>query len=234
MTTNNFCLCLGDSITQLSWGDQTDGWMSLLQNHYDGKSADRPLINFINRGFSGYSSEHAVRHVLPNLKESIRIYDQKISGNAHQASNIIKFATIFYGANDSVLKSCEDNSQHVPLDNYRNNLITILDHFNQNFPNLQKVILITLPKYDYNNWKVITRKKYSLEFYPESKRSNENAEEYAKVVIDLISNKTNNKYGFEVETANLFGAMQKIENFEDYLCDGLHLNSNGNRLLFEL
>ena len=107
--------------------------------------------------------------------------------------NLIKFATIFYGANDSVLKSCQDNAQHVPLAKYKENIEFTLNYFNENFPNLEKIILITLPKYDYNNWKVVTKKKYDLDFYPESKRSNENSEKYAEVIRNIVSKSQNNK-----------------------------------------
>ena len=238
--------------------------MTLLQDYFNGKDGN-DYFTFINRGFSGYSSKHAVKYVLPELDKSLRNFDDSLgeldwtsktcssqdnqnvcsnpNPNQNLPKNLIKFATIFYGANDSVLKSCQDNKQHVPIQTFKNNLKKFINHFNQPniYKNLQKIVLITLPKYDYENWKVVTKEKYNLEEFPESKRSNENSRLYRDAVFEIKEEyekieKTENSENlkFTLEIADMFTALENVDNFESYLVDGLHFNEKGNYLLFEL
>ena len=130
----NNVLLLGDSITQLSWDPTGSGWASLLQNHFQRRA------QFIIRGFGGYSTEAAVDIILPKLGDSLTFYTQKSKKSCFDecsdvkneesdpnhdsnkdANNQILAATIFFGANDSVLSTCEDNAQHVPLKTFIKN-----------------------------------------------------------------------------------------------------------------
>merc|ERR1712178_48973 len=186
----NNILLLGDSITQLSWDPNGLGWASLLQNHFQRRG------HFITRGFGGYSTEAAVNVILPELENSLKI---------HKSLNSENFlaATVFFGANDSVLWSCRDNSQHVPLEKFSKNTKQIINHL-QKVLQIQTIILITLPLYDDDAWKKATCKKYKLKDV-ESKRVLEFSENYRKEVIRIGKDLSN------VEVCDFWGAMEKQE-----------------------
>lgn len=86
----------GDSITQFSCTQY--GFHPALQNVYIRK------LDVINRGFSGYNSEHA-RQILPKILES---------------ETNIKLMTIFFGTNDAY--DYINEIQTVELDRYKDNL----------------------------------------------------------------------------------------------------------------
>lgn len=79
------------------------GWASLLSNTYTRRA------DVFNRGFSGYNTRHALQ-VLDNVIDSLYYHN-------------ILFCTIFLGANDAALQG---NPQHVPLNEYKTNLIKII------------------------------------------------------------------------------------------------------------
>lgn len=234
----NNVLLLGDSITQLSWDPTGSGWASLLQNHFQRRA------QFITRGFGGYSTEAAVDIILPKLGDSLTFYTQKSKKSCFDecsdvkneesdpnhdsnkdANNQILAATIFFGANDSVLSTCEDNAQHVPLKTFIKNTKTLINHL-QNALKIKTVILITLPLYDDEAWKVACCKKYNLASV-ESKRSIENSDTYRKAVINIATEMES------VEICDFWGAMEKETGWKELLSDGLHLSPSGQKLLFE-
>ena len=197
-------LCLGDSITQLGFTNGY-GWVSLLQDHFQRRAV------FINRGFAGYSTKYAVSHVLPKLESSLAGH-----GGA-------KIATVFFGANDSVLKTCQDNSQHVPIEVFIANLITIITKLKA--MGVEKIVLITIPLYDDEAWKIATCKKYSLETV-ESKREISSSEKYRSAVVELCEKEN-------LILCDFWSAMREIDNWKELLSDGLHLSNKGQKLLAE-
>merc|ERR1712071_381381 len=209
-------LCVGDSITELSWGTDGNGWAAVLQDHFQRRA------QIITRGYGGYSSQAAVDyfdhlHVLPELKKSIK---QTTAVSGHNPSAAI----VFYGANDSVLRDCKDNGQHVPVPIFTANLEKIIKHLKVELM-ITYVILITLPMYDVDAWLPFIVNKYNLAEPPESKRNNENSTKYRQAVLDL-ADKTNS-----VLVCDLWNAMERRADWKDCLCDGLHFSPKGQRLL---
>ncbi|KAG8420114.1 isoamyl acetate-hydrolyzing esterase [Metarhizium acridum] len=70
-------------------------------------------LDVVNRGFSGFNSEQGLR-VLP-----------KIMPDPQQTR--VRFMAILFGSNDACFPDAE-NGQHVPLDQYKKNLVKLLTH----------------------------------------------------------------------------------------------------------
>ncbi|KAH9867963.1 hypothetical protein IAQ61_007269 [Plenodomus lingam] len=101
-------LVFGDSITQDSFNqDRGFGFSAALQAAYIRR------LDVVNRGFSGYNSRQALQ-ILPAIIPS-----------PDEAK--LRFLIIFFGANDSSLPDAP-NKQHVPLDEYKENLENIIHH----------------------------------------------------------------------------------------------------------
>lgn len=81
-------ILFGDSITEQAFGgafrDVNFGWASLLAADYSRRA------DVLNRGFSGYTSRHAVEHLLSRV----------FMGPLEEPC---LFVTVFFGANDSAL-----------------------------------------------------------------------------------------------------------------------------------
>jgi len=98
-------ILFGDSITQQGFGvEQSVGWAGLLSAAYSRRA------DVWSRGFSGYNTRHA-------LSEFDGVFEALPSTN-------ILFATVFFGANDAVLKG---EKQHVPFEEYGENIKTIIE-----------------------------------------------------------------------------------------------------------
>lgn len=108
MNVDKFIL-FGDSITQFS-NQIIDGFalQPELQNLYIRK------LDIINRGFSGYNSEHA-RLILPKILES----------ELNESKDNVKLMTIFFGTNDGFI----DNNpiQPVELSRYKKNIAYLVE-----------------------------------------------------------------------------------------------------------
>ncbi|KAG7663871.1 uncharacterized protein J8A68_002620 [[Candida] subhashii] len=105
-------ILFGDSITQFSCAqDGGYGLTPALQELYVRK------LDVINRGFSGYNSDHA-RLILPKILEA----------ESNEEKNNIKLMTIFFGTNDAFQVEDElNNVQAVPLDRYKKNLSAMIE-----------------------------------------------------------------------------------------------------------
>ena len=104
-------LLFGDSITQYSFNPKLEGFGAHIAHSYVRK------MDVMNRGFSGYNTEWCLP-LLPQVLSTLLPTPQ----NGFTPS--IKLITIFLGANDSVLPG---NRQYVSLENYKNNLIKMID-----------------------------------------------------------------------------------------------------------
>ncbi|KAK7502481.1 hypothetical protein BaRGS_00006434 [Batillaria attramentaria] len=190
----------GDSLTQYSFS--LDGcWGALVSDLLQRK------CDVINRGFSGYNVRWC-RLMLPQLvpkevaKETVAI-------------------TIFLGANDS--NDFELNSrQHVPLEEYREGLGSMIDHLLSVGVSRDKIILISPPAFAAEAWE----KQCIMKGKPLSK-NNKTTGEYAKVCMSVAK-----EYG--TQTVDLYTSMMKSPNWEEMLIDGLHLSQSGSKHLFDL
>ncbi|KAJ3352628.1 isoamyl acetate-hydrolyzing esterase [Entophlyctis luteolus] len=143
----------------------------------------------------------------------------------------IKLLTIMLGANDSVLVDVNPK-QHIPLDEYKQNLSDMLAIIRTEFPET-RVILITPPPVDPDAYKV------KLESFGLSlDHSIEQSRRYRDACLEAGEEAS----GWEndlamIDTWELFLGRQETEyeaeEVRDCLSDGLHMSAKGNRLLGE-
>ena len=93
----------------------TIGWASLLAMKYVRR------VDVVNRGYRGYTTKMAIS-ILP------KVFPIPLSSAAasQNPSSSLLFATVWFGANDSVLP--EEGKRHVPIQEYGDNLKTIIEH----------------------------------------------------------------------------------------------------------
>ncbi|OWZ05881.1 Isoamyl acetate-hydrolyzing esterase [Phytophthora megakarya] len=119
-------LLAGDSLTARGTSPKMQGWVELLQDRYL-RSSD-----VIARGFSGYNTKWFLKEVMPVL-------ENEISKNAYTPPSLI---TVWLGTNDAVLTNGSNSERHVPIDEYKDNLVKIVDRFRTAVPDA-KLLLIT-------------------------------------------------------------------------------------------
>ncbi|XP_026165557.1 isoamyl acetate-hydrolyzing esterase 1 homolog [Mastacembelus armatus] len=188
----------GDSITQFSF--QPNGWGADISNRLARK------CDVVNRGLSGYNTRWA-KIVLPRL-----IHSQNSADN-------IAAVTVFFGANDCALED-KNPQQHVPLEEYLENLKEISSLLASAGVSADKVIFITPPPVHEPAWE----KECILKGYPLN-RHNSVAGQYAQACVQTAA-----QCGSDV--LDLWTLMQKGgQDYTDYLSDGLHLSEKGNQFV---
>jgi lysophospholipase L1-like esterase len=201
----NFVL-FGDSITELGFNYERKGWAILLAEKFTRR------LDIINRGFSGYNSEHAVS-LYP------RIFNKEICKNT-------LLMTIFFGANDSGVNGEQMLTSERYVENIRKLIQLSLDTFPKNCP----VIVITPPP--------CFAKKFN-ESRGIYKHENKRTEEFRNLCLSTIQEFSNNSRVFSLDIwEELLGktwdpSSEEYDKILDgYLCDGLHLNDKANEILF--
>ncbi|VAH99156.1 unnamed protein product [Triticum turgidum subsp. durum] len=132
--------------------------------------------------------------------------------------------TIFFGANDAALPGRTSQRQHVPVEEYRQNLKTIVNHL-KDCSKSMVILLITPPPIDEDG-----RERYARSLYGEDarrlpERTNEMAGVYAGQCIELAKE-------MDVHCIDIWSKMQAAEGWQKlYLSDGLHLTPEGNALV---
>lgn len=195
----------GDSITEGSFGD--GGWGASLANHF-ARTADVVL-----RGYSGYNTRWALKvfdKVFPPEKEA-----------AHGGDPAA--ITVFFGANDACLPDRCSAFQHVPIDEYKLNLHSIVSSLQKRWPSTH-ILLITPPPID-EAARLLHPYTENMLGLPE--RTNEAAGSYAEACIAVAG-----ECGIPV--VNLWAKMQQFPDWHKaYLSDGLHLTQAGNQIVFQ-
>ncbi|XP_078428361.1 GDSL esterase/lipase At5g62930-like [Wolffia australiana] len=193
----------GDSITEQSF--RPGGWGASLADSYSRKA------DIIIRGYGGYNTRWAkylLGHVFPS--------DDKQPPVA---------ATIFFGANDAALLERHSERQHVPLEEYKDNLRLIVQYLKNLSPSM-RVVLITPPPVDEDGRMKFARSKYGAKVMELPERTNKVTGLYAKECVSLASI-------LRVPCIDLWSQMQLTDGWEDkYLRDGLHLTEEGNAAVF--
>lgn len=193
-------LLFGDSLTQYSFSPH-GGWGATIADHFQRRA------DIINRGFSGYNTEWA-KLILPRLLLS-----------REQADAIV----IFFGANDSALPG-PNPKQHVPLSNFKSNLVEMCCYINSLGIGNSSLILITPPALCESKWAATCKERG----YDTTDRSSANTHSYAQAVLDVGQDRN-------ITTIDLFGDLNKTSiNLEEYLSDGLHFGPLANQLLAKL
>ncbi|XP_077997059.1 isoamyl acetate-hydrolyzing esterase 1 homolog [Glandiceps talaboti] len=189
-------ILFGDSITQHSFNQ--DGWGSSVADQLQRK------CDVINRGVSGYNTRWG-HIILPQIITKDTASD-------------VAMVTVFFGANDaSMLK--ENPQQHVPIDEYKQNLQKMVDYIVSVGIDKEKIVMIGCPPVFEKAWEEQCREKGTV-----LNRNNEVTGNYSKQCCEVA--KTNN-----IECIDLWTSMQKDEKWERFLNDGLHLSSAGSKFL---
>ncbi|KAM8833641.1 isoamyl acetate-hydrolyzing esterase 1 homolog isoform 1-T1 [Synchiropus picturatus] len=192
-------ILFGDSITQFSF--QASGWGAELA-HKLSRQCD-----VVNRGFSGYNSRWA-KIILPRLIDC-----------QNAAGGDIAAVTVFFGANDCALED-KNPQQHVPLQEYSENLKEISGLLAAAGVTPDKVIFITPPPLHEPAWE----KECILKGSPLN-RQNRVAGQYAQACVQAAG-----QCGSDV--LDLWTLMQKDgQDYSVYLSDGLHLSEKGNQFV---
>lgn len=197
-------MLLGDSITEQSF--ESGGWGAALANAFSRKA------DIVNRGYGGYNTKWALflLHRLFPL----------------DSSKPPVATTIFFGANDAALLGRTSGRQHVPLEEYKENLRKIVRHLKECSPTMVVVLITPPPIYEEG------RKAYAKSLYGEKamrlpERTNEVTGLYAEACIEVAKDSG-------VPSINLWSKMQEIEGWQHKLLrDGLHLTPEGNGVVFE-
>lgn len=192
----------GDSITEMSFAD--GGWGVSLVKHFN-RTADVVL-----RGYSGY-----------NTRWALKVLDKVFEAGEQSESPLA--VTVFFGANDACLADRCSAMQHVPIEEYKHNLHSIVSFLKGRWPTTE-VILISPPPIDEPTRLLypFTENKLGL-----SERTNEAAGNYAKACLAVAAE-------CGVSAVDLWTRMQQIPGWQTAcLSDGLHLSQTGNRIVFE-
>ncbi|KAI3864317.1 hypothetical protein MKX03_004525 [Papaver bracteatum] len=193
----------GDSITEQSF--KPNGWGSALANTYTRK------VDVVVRGYGGYNSRWAL-FLLQTLLVGY--------------TNPPVAVTIFFGANDAALLGRTSERQHVPVEEYKENLRKIVYHFKE-LSTAMLVVIITPPPIDEEGRNEYARSLYGDKARELSERTNEVTGVYAKQCIELAKE-------LGVYSINLWSKMQETEGWQKkFLSDGLHLTAEGNAIVHE-
>ncbi|CAI9773780.1 unnamed protein product [Fraxinus pennsylvanica] len=194
----------GDSITEQSF--RSGGWGAALADNYSRKA------DVLVRGYGGYNTRWALfllHHIFP-------------MGSAMP----LVAATIFFGANDAALLGGTGERQHVPVEEYKENLRRIVQHLKNSSPTVL-VVLITPPPIDEHGRLEYARSLYGDKATKFPERTNEMTAVYAKQCVELAKE-------LGLPSINLWSKMQETEGWQKkFLSDGLHLTADGNAVVHE-
>ncbi|KAL8130349.1 hypothetical protein V2J09_019504 [Rumex salicifolius] len=178
----------GDSITEESFSD--GGWGASLSHHFS-RSADIVL-----RGYSGY-----------NTRWALKVFDRVFPAGGVDGSEAPLAVVVFFGANDACLPDRCSAFQHVPLEEYKQNLCSIVSSLKKRW-HKTVIFLITPPPIDEA---ARLRDTYLENKTGKSERTNEAAGEYAKACTIIAKE-------CEILVADIWTKMQESPNWgETYL-----------------
>lgn len=192
-------ILFGDSITEQAFGlDGKVGWASLLGSDYSRRA------DVLNRGFSGYTTRLGI-DLLP-----------RVFAGPPQHEDCL-FCTVFFGANDSALPG---EMQHVPIEEYGENIVKIVEHIRGTFQSTSfPILLITPPPFDAQAWMASRQ-------VDTPGRDNMIAKSYGDKLKQVCD---------KLEMCSVVDTWTALEGPTDakikYLSDGLHLNEAGNKLV---
>ncbi|KAE9979595.1 hypothetical protein EG328_000762 [Venturia inaequalis] len=202
----------GDSITE--FGETNNG----------GGIGYVAALRQVNRGFSGYNTDLALRvmhRAIPPCSDAN-----------------IRIIGLFFGANDSCFPT-EANNQCVPLPEFKSNMIKILRHPNLSGHNARMILITNPPVIEEMQYAIDKAKGYPL------RRTAENTKKYAEAirevgkdlgvpVVDLWSAIMLEAGWNPTFQGPIPGCMDapRSDVLTKYLIDGLHLTPVGYQLLY--
>jgi lysophospholipase L1-like esterase len=192
----------GDSLTEYGADPALNGWSCLLQHKYVRS------VDVINRGLSGYNTRWFKEYALPLLKDEWRA----------SKCSIPSLITLWLGANDAALLSGDRKWQHVPLEEYKQNLLDIILTYQKIAPEAGIILLTPPPVVD----------EVRLQYFPKLDRSTEVVQQYVQICHQVATET-------QVEIIDVFEyfTMSK-KDFAPFFTDGLHFTSEGNAIVYDL
>lgn len=172
-----------------------------------------------------------------NSKWAVPILDQMIPQKMDISQRArIRLVVLFFGANDSAKAG---TFQHVPIDEYANNLSMMIRRINQ-YSTDTRIVIITTPPVNEDQWH-----KASEQGGPDLRRSNKVAKAYAESAkevarsykvpyVDLWSEIMNLAHDPEgcVKVDSSADIISQKRNLSEFMSDGLHLGTLGCQVLF--
>ncbi|KAK8932936.1 hypothetical protein H634G_07232 [Metarhizium anisopliae BRIP 53293] len=216
----------GDSLLQRSV-DLQDGFS--MQAELQSRFIRR--LDVVNRGFSGWNTANAVKFL------------SEIFPKPTETSPKIKYLVVLLGANDAAIPT---SSQHVPIDQYKENLTRIVTH-----PHIQahnpKILLVTPPPVDEikltklggNDHAPAARLSAVTASYAEKAREvasenpNVSSVDLWKAIMDkAISMAAPNDY---IQGGHLLGSPEngKQGGLDSLLPDGIHMSGEAYRVFYD-
>lgn len=198
----------GDSITERASAVRAEGapgWVSLLAEDFAGKA------DLFPKGFSGYNTRWAL-YIFPRVVDAL------------PSTANIRLVLIFFGANDACI---EPEPQYVPLEQYVQNLRTLVSHVrsirraNPVVPMLVAPPPVQEDHDDSNPNRLAARTaKYAAACVALAK-------EVGCPYVDMHTEMLDKVRADGVALGDEQTGLHK------YLCDGLHLSAEGNKLVYD-
>ncbi|CAJ1805852.1 unnamed protein product [Sphenostylis stenocarpa] len=186
----------GSSIVQFSYSHL--GWGSILSDLYARKA------DIVLRGYSGWNSRRAVK-----------VLDEIFPKNATEQPSLI---IVYFGGNDSLLPHPSGLGQHVPLQEYIENMRKIGTHL-KSLSNMTRIIFLSAPSVN------------EAQIYGDSElvgqrlRTNESCRIYSEACLELCRE-------MNIKAIDLWSALQKRDDWRDVcFTDGIHLTAEGSKIV---
>jgi lysophospholipase L1-like esterase len=191
-------LMLGDSLTQTSF----EGWGAGLANTYQRRA------DILNRGLSGYNS---------------RWYLQYAQGHGVWNEQGVVLVTIFFGANDASL-AVENPHAHVPLDEYTDNLKTLIQQCQKHYQHA-KILMIGPPPVYHEQRIAFQKQRYGDKATGVLERTLKNTGLYAEACKKTAKQ-------FDLPIVDLYTSMQEAtKDWGKFFTDGLHFSKDGHEFV---
>jgi lysophospholipase L1-like esterase len=198
-------LLTGDSHTEKGANPAVSGWGAMLQGRYV------RTTDVVTRGLPGYNTKWFLKYIAPTIEREIR-------KGVYTTPSLI---TVWFGSNDAALTTGYDSETHVPIDEYKENLVKIVRGFSMAAPTAD-ILLITPPHVNDS-----ARAELAVENNGTIDRTNAMAKEYASACVEAATTA-----GVPVLDLNTyFNAIPESTRNSLLLSDGLHLNEMGNVLV---
>lgn len=204
----------GDSITQRSFSVSECGWGAYLADRYQRR------VDVLNRGFSGYNSDWFLRYAATD--------DGKEDLFGRGEGEGVKLVTIFFGANDASDPTLNAR-QHIPLDRFKSNIQEIASLIRKNFGAEAKIIVMSPPPVDHEGRLKFQKEQYKEKATGKLERTLERSGEYSLAAKEAA--KELNVPFLDLWTNMQFTSSKVEKPWRNYLCDGLHLSSEGNKFV---
>ncbi|KAL3791792.1 hypothetical protein HJC23_002423 [Cyclotella cryptica] len=201
-------ILFGDSITQMSFSSSECGWGAFLADRYQRRA------DVYNRGFSGYNTSWFLKFAATDAGKA-DLFE-------HEG---VQLVTIFFGANDAS-DPVHNVRQHVPLEDYKNNIRQIVSLVKSHFGVGVHIVLITPPPVCHEGRLRFQKERYGDKATGILERTLELSGEYSKALADIARE-------LNLPLLDLWHMMQVVPSWSALLSDGLHLSSMGNRFVGE-